>query len=49
MDDEALGYVVDAWLTALRSQGLSDRRIRELAGPLGATMSRSGYSRNSRC
>lgn len=41
-DDEAVGHAVDAWLTALRTQGLSDRRIRELAGLLGNAMGDSG-------
>lgn len=45
LNDEQLGRVVDAWLKALRAQGLSDWRVRELAGMLGTTMSRSGYSR----
>lgn len=42
MDDEALGCAVDAWLTALRAQGLSERRARELAGLLGQAMSAEG-------
>ena len=42
MDDEALGCAVDAWLATLRAQGLSDRRIRELAGLLGSAMGDSG-------
>ncbi|NMP24310.1 hypothetical protein [Sulfobacillus harzensis] len=41
-DEEALGHAVDAWLTALRAQGLSDRRVRVLAGSLGDAMSTGG-------
>jgi hypothetical protein len=42
MDDEALGYVVDAWLVSLRAQSLSERRLRALAGMLGQAMSAEG-------
>jgi hypothetical protein len=42
MDDETLGQAVDAWLTALRRQGLSNRRLRQLAGLLGNAMADSG-------
>ena len=42
MDDETLGRTVDAWLTALRAQELSERRIGELAALLGAAMSEGG-------
>ncbi len=38
MDDEALGHAVDAWLASLRAQGLSVRRLRDLAGLLGQAM-----------
>ena len=41
-DEEQLGHQVDAWLSALRAQGLSERRIGELAGLLGEAMSESG-------
>ncbi|NMP24114.1 hypothetical protein [Sulfobacillus harzensis] len=34
----SLGPAVDAWLAALRTQGLSDRRVQELAGLLGNAM-----------
>jgi len=42
MDDEVLGYAVDAWLASLHAQGLSERRVRELAGLLGQAMSAEG-------
>lgn len=38
-DDEALGHAVDAWLGCLRQDGLSDRRILDLARLLGQAMS----------
>lgn len=41
-DEDALGHQVDAWLAALRTQGLSDRRVRELAGLLGKAMGEGG-------
>ena len=41
-DEEQLGYQVDAWLSALRARGLSERRIGELAGLLGEAMSEGG-------
>ena len=39
LDDDTLGRAIDAWLSALRAQGLSARRIGELAGLLGEAMS----------
>jgi len=42
LDDEQLGPLVDTWLSALRSQGLSTRRIGELAGLLGQAMGAEG-------
>lgn len=43
MDEEQLGFQVDAWLTFLRAQGLSDDRRRdELARLLDEAMSESG-------
>ena len=42
IDDDTLGQAVDAWLTSLRTQGLSDRLLRQLAGLLGNAMSGSG-------
>ncbi|NMP23984.1 hypothetical protein [Sulfobacillus harzensis] len=41
-DEEELGREVDAWLAALRAQGVSERRMRELAGLLGNAMADSG-------
>ena len=41
LDEDQLGQWVDAWLTALRAQDLSDRRVRELARLLGQAMSDS--------
>ena len=41
-DEEQLGYQVDAWLSSLRAQGLSERRIGQLAGLLGEAMSEGG-------
>ncbi|NMP23742.1 hypothetical protein [Sulfobacillus harzensis] len=42
IDDETLGQAVDAWLTALRAQGLSERRMLQLAVLLGEAMSGAG-------
>lgn len=42
MDEEDLGHTVDAWLTALRNNGLSDRRVGQLARLLGEAMSEGG-------
>ena len=41
-DEEQLGYQVDAWLSALRTQGISERRIGQLAGLLGEAISGRG-------
>ncbi len=42
MSEDELGQWVDAWLTALRAQGLSERRIGELAMLLGQAISAEG-------
>lgn len=42
LDEDTLGRQVDAWLVTLRAQGLSARRIWELAGLLGQAMSARG-------
>jgi hypothetical protein len=42
LGEDELGQWVDAWLTGLRAQGLSERRLRELAGLLGQAMSAEG-------
>ncbi len=41
-NEEALGLAVDAWLMALRRQGLSNRRRAELARLLGRAMRDAG-------
>ncbi len=41
-DEEQLGHQVDALLLSLRTQGLSERRIGELAGLLGNAMNGNG-------
>lgn len=42
MDEASLGRAVDAWLTALRTQGLSSRRLQRIASLLGEAMSLEG-------
>lgn len=42
MDEDQLGQTVDAWLASLRAQGLSGRRLGELASLLGQAMGASG-------
>lgn len=41
-NEEQLGHQVDAWLSALRARGLSERRIGQLARLLGEATSESG-------
>ncbi len=42
VDEDQLGHQVDAWLTALRAQGVSAKRLGELARLLGEATRDSG-------